>query len=709
MQAPPPASSNRRRSAPSPRLQPGVLPTRHDFQTWALANGVPHAPGGPAGPIYSHHLQPSPLAPSSSVSEEETSAMGVQAGQQHLINGNLSAEALECFQQASQALSRANLQHQQQQVQAVQNQQQLLASLPALLGATNLRNYRPPPRRLNDATYRNYRQPPHHHLQQHQYLQAQQKNLVSPSTSTSASNHLLPSSAGHLSRSTNSYSGHSAPMLERRSSWDGAQATPDSGQQYLGSSSVSEAGAGELGPATAPTSPGLNGVIIPTFPRASAPSSASSIISTPSPTLTAFNGYTASGENRPMRGQRGYGTRYEHSQAQASGTGARGRPYRQRDDDFARSQASAFPSPIPLGLEAVLPKHGREQPQLAPVHASPIAEASSNPHQSPHERGTHTLQQSEDQEDVPLASSIRFGNFDAAYYSSEPAEMAGLGLFDGIPGADAPDPSKPARKPEESPPAPDEAPQIPPVSVVPARSQNAALPISTPHNRSELADISASPAKRNTPASPNMSRQPSTPNRRRSAGDEADLGLDDVTFFGDVPVNHNEGQRKQAMAALLKESCKDFKVSSLASSQRKIRRTSTSSSTTNESSSLLQLRNILPSSTSSSASVASTSTSASPSEPFGPETPVEIALPLSEHSEQRSTPIPVSSSASIAPAAIATSASLHPEKQSNTQKSTGRKPNFSSSPMGTQAASYASLAASPASALSGRPRRRTGS
>jgi len=120
VQAPPP-QSNRRRSAPSPRLQPSVLATHQDFRTWALANGVPHAQGGN---VFAHQQF------------QGTSLLEDLSNQ--ASNGGLSAinaETLARYQQVSQALSQANLQQQQ-----AQQQQALLANLPALLAATNLRN-----------------------------------------------------------------------------------------------------------------------------------------------------------------------------------------------------------------------------------------------------------------------------------------------------------------------------------------------------------------------------------------------------------------------------------------------------------------------------------------------------------------------------------------------------------------------------------------
>ena len=627
VQAPPPASSNRRRSAPSPRLQPGVLPTRHDFQAWAMANGVPHAPGGTGVPIYSHHLQPNPLS-SSNIYEGGNSALtNPLVQQQQLRNGNASVEAFARYQQASQALSQANLQQQQQQVQAAQDhQQQLMATLPALLAATTLRGHKPP-RRFNDNTYRYYRQQ-HHPIHQNQYQQVQQSNLASPSISVS--NHLLyPHSGNVLSNSATGYNGQSA-TLERRSSWDGAQTTTVLRQRYVGSSSMSEAGAGELGGATgvatAPTSPILNGGNLSLFTQQAVPSTTSSMSTASSPTTSTYNTHIVNGDPRLPRDKRVQGTGHERSPI----AGPRGRLLRQRDDQVVRGTFSQYqPSstvsrqslPITVSSGRAAKQQGSVPNSAAATSFQQTSQLMSSPGGSYVKFGSRDdkpgLSQhinGEDEENFLVAGTIRFGNFDAAFYSSEPAEMAGLGLFNGIPGAESPFQSSLPSNLEPSVSMPDELPPSPRLSFKSPGAPPAATPDPALSFQHGMINKSASVAKSS------LSRPPMH-NRRKSAGDEVELSLKDVTFFGNVPVDKDERVRKQAMAALLKESGKDFGKPESPPIHIKARRTSASSSNTNDSSSLLQLRTVLPSLTSSSASVTSTSTSASPSELFAPATP----------------------------------------------------------------------------------------
>lgn len=713
-------NTNRRRSAPSPRLQPTMLATQHDFRTWAMANGVPHAPGQTNIPIYSHQLQPNPLGEQ----QQQTEGDGV-AQLQQIQNGihqqlhATNAEAFARFQQASQALSQANLQQHQAiaagQQHHTQQQQQFLANLPALLAASTLRNQRPnqPPRRFqqqqqDNAYSRNFRQPQHLYQQQ-QYQHAQQANSNSIGSPTQLSPHafLHPSTPnmshmrGHssqssFSRSVNGYrANNAAPTLERRSSWDGGQANTEERAAYAGASSISEAGGQSLptGPATAPTSPATIGGMLPTFPR-HGPSSSASPASTPSPSVATFQAYQ-NDMNRQQRAgpadrYQGYNRQPNYNQQPGQ---QRGRQNRQRDaypspgvplealpGPEVSSSSPANPLPVPNGD---LQQHAAD----ASV-PEPVTKAGDLPSTAHAERALETDESALETDGALDPQNIRFGTFDAAFYSSEPAEMAGLGLFDGIPAFDSPAVSLPDQASDLGLPAPDELSLPAPLQ----SASSAPLPnlrrlgsnnrIATLRYRPGLADIPASPAKRSTPVSPDLSKRPSMHNRRKSAGDEAELALGDITFFGNVPVDKDENARIQAMNALLKEGTK---ASSLSGTPRKVRRTSTSSSTTNDSSSLLQLANALPSSTSSSASLTSASTPASPQPESPPHLPpVEILL-LSPSS--RSTPIPMPDLGSKK----ATAPSPNPPKVST-----------------KQGLSYASLAATPASSQSGKRRGRTG-
>lgn len=711
-------NTNRRRSAPSPRLQPTMLATQHDFRTWAMANGVPHAPGQTNIPIYSHQLQPNPLGEQ----QQQTEGDGV-AQLQQMQNGihqqlhATNAEAFARFQQASQALSQANLQQHQAiaagQQHHTQQQQQFLANLPALLAASTLRNQRPnqPPRRFQqqqDNTYsRNFRQPQHLYQQQ-QYQHAQQANSSSIGSPTQLSPHafLHPSTSnmshmrGHssqasFSRSINGYrANNSAPTLERRSSWDGGQANTDERAAYAGASSISEAGGQSLpsGPATAPTSPATIGGMLPTFPR-HGPSSTASPASTPSPSISTFQAYQNDMNRQQQRGgppdrYQGYNRLPNYNQQLGQ---QRGRQNRQRD---AYPSPGAPPESLPgpeasSGSPAELAPAQNDAPQTTTDTSISAPEVKAGNVPAPDAESALTTDESALETDDALdPQSIRFGTFDAAFYSSEPAEMAGFGLFDGIPAFDSPAVSLPDQASDLGLPAPDELSLPAPLQ----SASSAPLPhlrrlgsnnrIATLRYRPGLADIPASPAKRSTPVSPDLSKRPSMHNRRKSAGDEAELALGDITFFGNVPVDKDENARIQAMNALLKEGTK---ASSLSCTPRKVRRTSTSSSTTNDSSSLLQLANALPSSTSSSASLTSVSTPASPQPESPPHLPpVEILL-LSPSS--RSTPIPM------------------PDLGS--KKSTPPTQNASKAST-KQGLSYASLAATPASSQSGKRRGRTG-
>ena len=250
--------------------------------------------------------------------------------------------------------------------------------------------------------------------------------------------------------------------------------------------------------------------------------------------------------------------------------------------------------------------------------------------------------------------------------------MASLGLYGGVPGVDSPQVISGASSVSggtsslvDEAAIPDDLPQLPPARPL-AVSMNAARVAA--RFKPELADIPASPGlQRSIPGSPGPaamgSRRPSH-TRRKSAGDEKSLGLEDITFFGNIPVQRNQAEREKAMAALLRESSKDFRISengqsvhgSQAGSRRGPQRTGSTSSgsTENESSSVPVSISAVPDSTDSSAASVSSETASIPEsgqeQSLSPPIPnVEIQLsaptpPLPEP-EPRSTATPTPSSA----------------------------------------------------------------
>lgn len=757
VQAPPPSFGNRRRSAPSPRLQPSVLATHKDFQAWAMAKGVPHAPGGPM-PVFSpevmqqNGLLPSGVAVAAGSSADEQQKLKANGGALSLSSNNSAqAEALARYQQASQALSQANLQQQQAQQVAVQQQQQqqqqILANLHASIAATSgmrggfRQSAGPGPRRFHEHGYRNnFRQG-----QTGQYAAQMYGQPQSPTLPDSA--HLLHPSSHHagLGRSTTGSNGQGGlqrpPLLDRRSSWDGSNADRDLRQSYRGSSSVSEAGVSDIGTATAPTSPTMVNGPLPAFARGGQQfgqpqSSSAQSQGGFSPSMSAgaaFGNGDRQGREQRSAGQAAYG----RSQSHFSGYNGRGQPNRpprvQRSHQQQQQQEegmyspttgfplAAFPSALnyaalntPQGQQLLLlqqqlaQQHGLQMPLPLPFPVSPVSGHQYQPlpqsfgpprHQHTRSASVSTvshpaseagdfrspsngprMHQMSPPQPVPLMppqalagealqvdgssvraqspqpnGPIRFGNFDAAFYSSEPKDMASLGLYEGVPGIDSPQVisgsssvscGTSALLDEAS--IPDDLPQLPPARPL-AVSMNAAR--AAARFKPELADIPASPAPQGSlagmPGGGLGSRRPSH-TRRRSAGDEKSLGLEDITFFGNIPVQRNQAEREKAMAALLKESSRDFRISEsrggggtsvhgssqAESSPRKAlpRTGSTSSgSTENETSSVpISVSAVLDSTSSSAASVTSESTSLS-----------EAALPAQQQQAGEESPAPL--------------------------------------------------------------------
>lgn len=595
--APPPNTNNRRRSAPSPRLQPSVLATHQDFRTWALANGVPHAQGGNM-PMFPHQLHGAP----SLIDEMNGTGQGTGLTA-------INAEALARYQQASQALSQANLQQQQAQ------QQQLLASLPALLAATSLRNpSRATSRRFHEHAYKQMRtqQGTIPHQQQNAFSQQQ---MLSPLQAQHAfqNNALLSASMGLLhpstspnqtfSRSTNDASMHLTrpPMLERRSSWDGSAASDETRQNFRGTVSVSEAGVRQappdVGTTTAPTSPAMHNGQLPAFAshamyQAGPSSVASPTLSTVSIATAPAGSMNQYGVGQGLDRQAGV---YANQWPLSSSSG-----YGRSPADATRTDQHYHKSPGQYTQNSMQPEVGASLPmqayptglpkgklpfaESAPIDYSaramnlPVGSALSTTSTSASVSGSPSMNAEDgpleerdvvvDDGTIPSPSSIRFGNFDAAFYSSEPTDMAGLGLFDASSSSDGSPQSFTGTPSFENSSIPEEVELPPPVRLPPQHLASFAASMRVAQRfRPQLADIPASPAAKNMPGPESSSRRPSLQsNRRRSAGDEVGLGLGDVTFFGKIPVSKNEDEREKAMAALLKESSKDFKPSSVASS-----------------------------------------------------------------------------------------------------------------------------------------------
>lgn len=526
----------------------------------------------------------------------------------------INAEALARYQQASQALSQANLQQQQAQ------QQQLLASLPALMAGTNLRNSaRSTSRRFHEHSYKQMRQQGSSAHQQslfgHQLLSPQQSQQAFSNTAmlSAAMGYLQPASV--FSPSTQSFSksqGASThlnrpPILERRSSWDGSAASDETRQNYRGTSAISEAGVGaappDVGTTTAPTSPAMHSGQLPAFAGHAMYSTEASSIA--SPTLSTVSIATApagsfhqyapnSVQDRQGRDQRNQwqssytsSSTYLNSPSHASGDDQRSSKspggYGYGSAPLATGTSlpmQTYPTGLPMGK---LPAAGgRSVPYAArpsEMAAVPIGSALSTtststsllaspasgaPHASFEERDPVV-----DDGEIPSPSSIRFGNFDAAFYSSEPTDMAGLGLFDTSSTSSDTSPLSLSGTPSfDDSIIPEEVELPPPVRLPPQQLATFTASMRAAQRfRPQLADIPASPAAKHGPGPDVSSRRPSLQsNRRRSAGDEAGLGLGDVTFFGKIPVSKNEDEREKAMAALLKESSKDYKPSSLPSS-----------------------------------------------------------------------------------------------------------------------------------------------
>lgn len=612
VQAPPP-NSNRRRSAPSPRLQPSVLATHQDFRTWALANGVPHAQGGNL-PIFpsSHQLQgTSPLT--------GDNINGIQNNGLSALN----AETLARYQQASQALSQANLQQQQAQ------QQQLLANLPALLAATNLsRSTRSTPRRFHEHSYKQLRQSGNGGVHGQQQQQGQQnifgQQLLSPQQAQQvfANNQSFSQSIGHgvhpskqaFSRSQNvAANNHLSrpPILERRSSWDGSAASDETRQQSYrrGSASVSEAGPGasttspsdglgnapiDMGTTTAPTSPAMHNGTLPAFashatyqpPPSTIASPTLSTVSVATAPAGSFNQYAPNqGRDRQNRNQRNQwpsSSSYNpRSPSQTSGIGGQhgkaSRYYGSQDDGQFVTGTSipmqSFPTTLPLATDfnaGALPMDYAARNDLGPSNSSALSTTSTSASLAASPlvnveamAGSEERDPIVDDGTIPSPSSIRFGNFDAAFYSSEPSDMAGLGLFDASSSTDGSPLSLSGGPAFDDSIIPEEVELPPPVRLPSQQPANFAASMRAAQRfRPQLADIPASPAAKHVPSPLNKpdleestsSRRPSLQsNRRKSAGDEVGLGLGDVTFFGKIPVSKNEGEREKAMAALLKE------------------------------------------------------------------------------------------------------------------------------------------------------------
>lgn len=532
-------------------------------------------------------------------------------------------EALARYQQASQALSQANLQQQQAQ------QQQLVANIPALLASTGARNSRSAagPRRFHEHSYRpnrqqqtgfytaqqqqQHQQHQHHHHQQHQqqqsllaqqlYASQQQQQIFQNQLSVMTAQMLHPDSNTLSPRSADPANSGTTrgPRLDRRSSWDGSAASDDNRQPFRNSSSASEAAVGDLGTTTAPTSPAMHNGNLPAF--ASRSSYQNGPASAASPTLSTMSistapagsygqyggGFTADRQSRGTRGNASYG----RSPSQASGSNGYVRPPRHSRDDVGGLSVGMslpmqpFPTSFPPGQQPGLELAGlqlgsqqaRGNRHISNSSAVSLTSADASlansplvsvPVSIPCNDDRDPVIQSDSSSPIPSPSSIRFGNFDAALYSSEPAEMAGLGLFETISSSESsPSGMMEAAARLEMASIPDDLPLPPPIRLPPQPSANFVVAVKNAQRfKPQLADIPASPAVKgpmpNTRADAgSLGRRPSLQNgRRRSAGDEAALGLRDVTFFGNIPVNKSPNEREKAMAALLKENSRDTKI-----------------------------------------------------------------------------------------------------------------------------------------------------
>lgn len=330
----------------------------------------------------------------------------------------------------------------------------------------------------------------------------------------------------------------------------------------------------------------------------------------------------------------------------------------------------AFASPLALGAQPLLQQQPYQQPYPypPPLVQSPPQQQVASPLQAG-ARKQIPEHPSDAEQSLPLEGSIRFGNFDASFYDSEPVELGSLGLYGGIPGEDSPavadSPSMigqavtAAGGTATDSAIPDDLPQLPPARVL---SLSSGTHRAGSKFRPQLSDIPASPAgKRSVQNSPLAGggaghahlRRPSH-NRRRSEGDERALKLEDISFFGKIPVNRDEREREKALAALLKEGGKDFKppgapssIASATPSERgqpavnavnsdsaevaqtsgrtaKPRTASTASSiATNDSAYTPQLSNAVPGSTDSSTSASVPSTTSV----SGTSSPTEIVRP----------------------------------------------------------------------------------
>lgn len=554
MQAPPP-SSNRRRSAPSPRLAPTHVPNQQDFRSWALAHGVPHSHQHGA-PVYSHHLAPTPLADDASIPPIPNDA---RAG---LVDG--------------QSLSQANLlqlQYQQQlqagaNLAAVQSQQQLLANLPALLAANNLRSSRPPTKRFPDQSHR----PPRYSHSPNgtsAYLQPGPPHISYPSMAT-----------GSLSRNTIAEHGGAMPQLERRSSWDSMNVSmANDRRQYRSSSSRSDIGQMELTTMTAPTSPNMNGSFLPTFsvrntpyshsPIESAgsasPANNSSLYSAESASASVLAGLERVARDQMRMGSYGGPHRTTNKMNMASSRGRFTRP----SQDRPQAAASAMPVPYPsesaeLAFEELA--RLRKEAEAASSESTKAevgseATRSDNPStqqteptsSSPSRVSTSTQEEIKDIQ----PGSIRFGNFDATFYSAEPSEMTSLGLYETDSVTDSV-----MGSPALSSIAPSDKAAIDNISLssprLPSTPMAASLPkpdtIRDSLKRGYRLDL---PSGNRYPPIPETDKEVSTPTvraRRHSAGDEAGLGMKDVTFFGNIPVTSTNGGDTSALTSAITDS-----------------------------------------------------------------------------------------------------------------------------------------------------------
>lgn len=542
---------------------------------------------------------------------------------------SINAEALARYQQASQALSQANLQQQQAQ------QQQLLASLPALLAATTMRNTsRSTPRRFHEHSYKQLRQHQGTGNMQQQQTNVFGQQLLSPQQAQQLfqNSHVFQSSGqSQYAAANDAFSrspgaagsgGHHMrpPILERRSSWDGSAASDETrhqahnrrgsstkatGSNPTGAHSTSATAPIDTGTTTAPTSPAMHNGNLPAFashgmyqrPPSTIASPTLSTVSIATAPAGSFNQYgTSQGADRQMRDHR---NQWPHSSTFAQGRSsshvsrqdgqqAKG-PRHHRDEGSPIATGSSipmqdYPTGLPMGqlpVAAGMPFGYRAQAEQG-VDSSALSTTSTSVSVLGSPSVNMPISSSFDDRDpvieddsMPSPSSIRFGNFDAAFYSSEPTEMAGLGLFDASSSSDGSPLSFDGTPSFDDSTIPEEVALPPPVRLPPQQPANFAASMRAAQRfRPQLADIPASPAAKHVPSpmgqgdvEGSSSRRPSLQsNRRRSAGDEVGLGLGDVTFFGKIPVSKNEDEREKAMAALLKESGKDFKPSSLPSS-----------------------------------------------------------------------------------------------------------------------------------------------